>query len=184
MHHAIPSTLVITHFRRDNRCRIIHLSAVACGLCPPCGECAIPTGRATRRAIFLGIRDAGAAATAYFSSLTEVPVPEALAPVPVPDDAQEFLTSQFVPINELYNATGNITFYRLIDDSVIMRFEQFSVTNAPDLALYLSANEAPTDINDIGGIVPEFPVGPLRGTVGDQQYTIPRELRIDRYRTM
>jgi hypothetical protein len=143
-----------------------------------------PLASPEQRAVFQRMPNPGMAATAYAFSLTALPIPTELAPPPLPPDAQPFLTAQFSGFDAVRRATGNVTFYRLIDDSVLMRFDDFAVTNAPNLVIYLSGNEAPLTREEIGGIVPEFLVGDLKGTTGSQQYAIPKELPLARYRSI
>jgi hypothetical protein len=120
----------------------------------------------------------------YFSSLTAQPVPTEQQPVAVPPDAQIILTARFTELDALRSARGKVTFYRLADDTVLLRFDDFEVTNAPQLTVYLSSGEAPQSVQELGGIVPEFSVGELRGSLGSQQFIIPRELRLERYRSV
>lgn len=136
-----------------------------------------------RRALLLQQPNRAVAATMYFSSLTAQPVPTEQQPAPVPSDAQVILSARFAPIDALRSARGNVTVYRLIDDSVLLRLDDLEVTNAPQLAVYLSSSESPQSIEELGGIVPEFLVGELSGTLGAQQFVIPRELRLERYRS-
>ncbi|PJF34688.1 MAG: hypothetical protein CUN49_14405 [Candidatus Thermofonsia Clade 1 bacterium] len=143
-----------------------------------------PLTSAERRELLVRMPNREMAATMYFSSLTAQPVPTEQQPAAVPPDAQIILTTRFSELDALRSARGSVTFYRLIDDTVLLRFDDFEVTNAPQLAVYLSSSEAPQSVQELGGIVPEFPVGELRGTVGSQQFTIPRELRLERYRSV
>jgi hypothetical protein len=39
-------------------------------------------------------------------------------------------------------------------------------------------------VQELGGIVPEFFSSELRGSLGSQQFIIPRELRLERYRSV
>ncbi|MCS6871258.1 MAG: DM13 domain-containing protein [Anaerolineae bacterium] len=150
----------------------------------PAESLPFPLTSAERRQVLLRLPNREMAATMYFSSLTAQPVPTEQQPAPVPPDAQVILTARFAELDALRSARGTVTFYRLIDDSVLLRFDDFEVTNAPQLAVYLSSNEAPQSVQELGGIVPEFPVGELVGTFGSQQFVIPRELRLERYRSV
>lgn len=143
-----------------------------------------PLTSAERRELLMRLPNREMAATLYFSSLTAQPVPTEQQPVDVPPDAQIIQTTSFQGIDALRSVRGSVTFYRLIDDSVLLRFDDFEVTNAPLLTVYLSSSEAPQTVQELGGIVPEFSVGDLRGSVGSQQFSIPRELRLERYRSV
>lgn len=137
-----------------------------------------------QRAALLGMPNREIAATAYVSMLTVVPVPTEVLPPPIPADATILLTGTFTILDPVRGAQGKVTIFRLIDDSVIMRFDDFRVTNAPNLVVFLSANEAPKDPTDLGGVASEWLAGELSGTDGAQQFVIPRELRLEPYRTV
>ena len=68
------------------------------------------------------------------------------------------------------------------DGRRVLRFERFATDNGPDLNVYLSsaAPDAPAgalddDIVDLGD---------LKGNIGDQNYEVPPEVDLDRYRTV
>jgi hypothetical protein len=125
------------------------------------------------------------AATAYTAMLTEVPAPTAEQPTPVLPDAQTIRTASFADLDAVRLAKGDVALYRSADGSLLLRFDNFVVTNAPGLEVYLSGNEAPkTGIElDIVG-ASRFPVGPLKGTRGNQQFSIPKDLQLARYKSV
>jgi hypothetical protein len=137
-----------------------------------------------RRDVLLRMPDRDSAAKAYSAMLTPVPVPTQEQPGSIPRGAQVIVTTDFKKLDALRVAEGKVTMYRLIDDSILMRFSPFKVTNGPQLAVYLSASEDPRTVNDLGSIVPEFLVGPLKGNTGDQDYIIPKELPLARYNSV
>ncbi len=124
------------------------------------------------------------AATAYIAMLTAVPAPTNEQPTPVLPDAQVIRSGEFTQLDALRTAQGTVTLYRSADGSLLLRFDDFTVTNGPDLTVYLCGLPAPKTKDDLGGGgVPEFKVGPLKGSVGNQQYAIPKELPIARYKS-
>jgi hypothetical protein len=126
-----------------------------------------------------------AAPTAYVSMLTVVPAPTKEEPTPDLPDAQIILSGSFADLDALRTASGDISLYRSADGSLLLRFDNFSVANAPQLTVYLCGNAQPqlsTDL-DIPG-ASRFPVGPLKGTKGNQQYSLPRELTVSRYKSV
>lgn len=137
-----------------------------------------------QREVLLRMADRDKAATAYAALLTVVPVPTEAQPPPLPPEAVAFLTADLSAIDAVHNATGKATFYRLVDGSVLLRLDDFRVSNAPGLMVYLSEKQQPRMFSELGGVVPEFVVGSLRGTVGAQQFNIPGELRLERYRSV
>ncbi|MFN8421590.1 MAG: DM13 domain-containing protein [Anaerolineae bacterium] len=123
------------------------------------------------------------AATAYVAMLTPVPAPTGIATLPGIDAS---LSGSFTEIDAVHRATGSVRIYRLSEDRLILRLENgFEVTNAPGLAIYLSGAEAPKSIAELTtSSVTAYPVGSLVGSTGDQQFDIPAQLRLERYRTV
>lgn len=150
------------------------------------GESTIPfpLASAEQRHILQSLPNAEQAATAYAALLTVAPVPTENEPPPVPPEAQPVLRGQFETLDAVHAGQGDVVLYRLPDDSVLLRLEDFAVTNAPELNVYLSGSEAPRTIQELGGAVPEFLVGALRGSVGRFQFAVPRELRLERYHSV
>jgi hypothetical protein len=126
-----------------------------------------------------------AAASAYVAMLTVVPAPTTEQPTPVLPDAQAIKSGDFIQIDAVHLAKGRATLYRSADGSLLLRFDDFSVTNGPQLRVYLSGTQAPRkrDELDTAG-VSAFPVGALKGSLGNQQFTIPKELKIANYKSV
>lgn len=150
------------------------------------GEASVPFALASaeQRRVLQSLPNAESAATAYAALLTVVPVPTENQPPPVPPEGQPVLRGEFQTLDALHAGQGDVVLYRLPDDSVLLRLENFGVTNAPGLNVYLSGSEAPRTIQELGGAVPEFLVGALVGNIGPHQFAIPRELRLERYRSV
>jgi hypothetical protein len=67
-------------------------------------------------------------------------------------------------------------------DERFLRFEDFATDNGPDLNVYLSA--APPDA-PAGDFDDEFvDLGDLKGNIGNQNYEIPADVDLDRYRSV
>ena len=122
--------------------------------------------------------------TVYFAMQTIVPAPTAEQPTPVLPDAQAILTGQFTEIDAVRIGKGRATIYRSADGSLLLRFDEFSVTNGPQLQVYLTGATEPKQKEDLSAGAPEFLVGALKGTLGNQQFPIPKELAIERYRSV
>ncbi len=59
-----------------------------------------------------------------------------------------------------------------VDGKRVVRFENFSVTSGPDLYVYLSRSNAPgKDLKSLGEYID---LGPLKGTMGNQNYEVPQ----------
>ncbi|MEX0657039.1 MAG: DM13 domain-containing protein [Nitrosopumilaceae archaeon] len=74
---------------------------------------------------------------------------------------------KFIQIGEIQGLKGNNaegkTYVIAAGDSIFLRFEKFSVTNGPDLHVFLTKS---------GDISTGFDVGPLKANKGDQNYEI------------
>ena len=67
-------------------------------------------------------------------------------------------------------------------DQQVLRFEDFRVTNGPDLHVILSKNPNPTDRSDIGDDY--IDLGSLKGNVGNQNYEIPADIDLSEYQSV
>ena len=67
-------------------------------------------------------------------------------------------------------------------DQRFLRFEDFATDNGPDLNVYLST--APPDA-PAGDFDDDFvDLGDLKGNIGSQNYEIPADVDLDRYRSV
>jgi hypothetical protein len=64
----------------------------------------------------------------------------------------------------------------------VLRFENFSVQNGPDLFVYLSALPGDAPERDYPGTF--LDLGRLKGNIGDQNYEIPADVDLARYRSV
>ena len=100
---------------------------------------------------------------------------------PMPEDPSEptgpvaVLTGSFQGADDFHQGSGTATVYELEDGSNVLRFEDFDVTNGPDLHVLLVPEGAPTGRDDLTGYVD---LGSLKGNIGNQNYEIPPEIDI------
>lgn len=141
-----------------------------------------PLASDPQREILLKEKDRNLAATVYAGLIITVPAPTGMPTAPA---LEPILGGRFIEIDAVFRAQGRVRLYRLTNQSLILRLEDnFTVTNAPGLALYLSGNEAPKTVADLQTVGSSpFKVGDLRGSVGEQQFIIPSQLQLTRYRT-
>lgn len=92
------------------------------------------------------------------------------------------LQGQFEDADAFHQGSGTATIYTLADGSNILRFEEFDVTNGPDLHVILSSNPTPTSRNDIGDDYVDL--GSLKGNVGNQNYEIPADVDLSQYQSI
>jgi hypothetical protein len=80
-----------------------------------------------------------------------------------------------------HDTTGQARVVDLGDGRRILRFEDFSTSNGPDVRVYLSAAPASSDGDRFDDSYVEL--GDLKGNIGNQNYTIPSSVDVDRYPT-
>ena len=90
--------------------------------------------------------------------------------MPAGDQPVVVRQGQFQDADSLHRGSGSATIYRLPEGAYILRFEDFSVTNGPDLHVLLAQNPSPTGRADLGETVD---LGKLKGNLGNQNYDIP-----------
>jgi len=81
----------------------------------------------------------------------------------------------------LHNGKGTATIYQLKDGKRVLRLTDFETSNGPDLWLYLIAAGDASDSATVkqAGFIS---LGPLKGNQGDQNYDLPSEVDLAKYR--
>ena len=82
-----------------------------------------------------------------------------------------------------HRGEGSATVYRLADGSHTLRFEDFRVTNGPDLRVLLVAHPDPggrSDVRDSANVE----LDRLKGNVGNQNYPLPPDVSPDDYESV
>jgi hypothetical protein len=112
----------------------------------------------------------------------ETPVVMEDEPMPAepsePSGPVAVLTGSFQGADDFHQGSGTATVYALEDGTNVLRFEDFEVTNGPDLHVLLVPNDAPTDRDDLTGYVD---LGELKGNIGNQNYEIPPDIDISEF---
>ena len=91
-------------------------------------------------------------------------------------DAQPVVVAQgqFQGADEFHTGTGTVTLYRLADGTHLLRFEDFRVTNGPQLHVLLANHAEPVNRADLEeGYID---LGGLKGNVGSQNYEIAADI--------
>jgi hypothetical protein len=92
-------------------------------------------------------------------------------------------SGQFNEIDAIHKGQGKATIYMLPDGKRVLRFEEFRVTNGPDLYVYLAGHAAPRDSRQLhAGAVHE--VARLKGNAGDQNYELPDGLDLAAFKSV
>ena len=100
--------------------------------------------------------------------------------MPAMSAAMVLSMGNFRDADSFHKGSGTATVYQLEDGSHVLRFEDFRVTNGPDLRVLLSKA---SDIADKG----EFQqyeyveLDRLKGNIGNQNYVIPADLDVSEY---
>jgi hypothetical protein len=83
----------------------------------------------------------------------------------------------------LHDGSGNAMIYQLPNGKRILRLTEFNTSNGPDLQVYLVA--AP-DANDSATVKQAgfVTLGALKGNQGDQNYEIPRDVDLTKYKAV
>lgn len=102
---------------------------------------------------------------------------------PMPDEVAAdapvaVVQGQFQGAGGSYQGSGSATIYQLPDGSHTLRFEDFMVTNGPDLHVLLTKHPAPTTRADLEDYID---LGQLKGNIGNQNYEIPADIDISEY---
>ena len=84
-------------------------------------------------------------------------------------------SGQFRDVDSFHRGQGTATIYRNADGSHLLRFEDFSVTNGPDLRVLLAQSPDPQSRQELqeGGYME---LAELKGNIGSQNYAIPAEV--------
>lgn len=80
---------------------------------------------------------------------------------------------------ELYEAFGNVSIYRYPDNRLLLRLDNFSVVNGPDLRVYIVMASDPINSEELGNDF--IDLGSLKSNSGNHNYDIPRGLNIRQY---
>jgi hypothetical protein len=88
----------------------------------------------------------------------------------------------FGVVDRVHHGQGSASVLKLPDGTRMLRFEDFAVTNGPDLYVYLSAHPAPRSSAQLHD-GDAYEVAALKGNVGDQNYALPADLNLDGFRS-
>jgi hypothetical protein len=107
------------------------------------------------------------AAGAPDSDSTE-PMPEAMDDMPEEEIVASIVVQGgFTGQDAVHQGEGGATVYSLPDGTNVLRFEDFRVTNGPDLHVLVSPDGSVSSATDLGE---------LKGNVGNQNYELPADL--------
>ena len=99
--------------------------------------------------------------------------------MPEMTDPAVLVSGSFTQVDPIHGAAGKVTIYELPDKSRVLRLEDFKATNGPGLHILLTRNSAPLTPQDVGNDY--IDLGPLKGNVGNQNYSVPSEVDFSQY---
>jgi hypothetical protein len=82
-----------------------------------------------------------------------------------------------------HETKGMAAIYQLPDGKKTLRLSDFQTSNGPDVQVYLVAAPDATD-DDTVKRAGFLPVGALKGNLGDQNYELPADVDLNKYRSV
>lgn len=125
---------------------------------------------------------AGMSATDSMAADTAGAGMSATSPAAVASEPVALSSGQFGEIDVIHKGQGKATLFKLADGKRVLRLEDFSVTNGPDLYVYLSGHPAPRtgeQVHQDG-----FEVAQLKGNIGNHNYELPDELDLSKFKSV
>lgn len=97
-------------------------------------------------------------------------------------DPVALLGGEWIEIDPVHRAEGSATIW-LAGEERVLRFEDFRVTNGPQLHVLLTKNVPTSIFAGVGESGDYVDLGPLKGNVGNQNYDIPANVDLTQYRS-
>jgi hypothetical protein len=107
----------------------------------------------------------------------------ATQPLGVGDEPFIIMAGDFTTIDIMHQAQGTASIYQMGDVQRILRLDPFTVSNGPDLHVILSQHAQPRTSAE--ALLPDYvDLGILRSITGAQNYPIPDNTDLTRYRSV
>ena len=100
-----------------------------------------------------------------------------------PDAPIALSQGSFTEVDNIHKGAGHAAVYQLPDGKRVLRLENFNVTNGPDLFVYLAGSVMPRSSNDLHS-AGAFEVARLKGNIGDQNYELPADLDLAKFKSV
>jgi Electron transfer DM13 len=82
-----------------------------------------------------------------------------------------------------HETKGSATIYTLPGGKRVLRFTNFETSNGPEVVVYLIAADDAKDSETVKN-TDHISLGPIKGNVGDQNYDIPSDVDLTKYRAV
>jgi hypothetical protein len=115
--------------------------------------------------------------------LSEIVAEPTTAPIATSNEPVALSQGEFTRVDVLHAAFGNAVIYRLPDGAHVLRLEEFSTTNGPDLYIGLSGHPMPrsnSELHESGYVELER----LKGSEGSQNYALPADLDLNQFKSV
>lgn len=98
-------------------------------------------------------------------------------------ESEVLASGSFNGTDAIHQSSGEATLVRQADGSVELQFSDFSVTNGPDLKVWLISNASPQGAGDVKASV-VLKLSQLKGNIGDQVYRIPAGTDVSAFKSV
>jgi hypothetical protein len=86
---------------------------------------------------------------------------------------------------QVHSTSGRASIYEEADGKRLLRLTKFKTSNGPDVhVILIAAKDAKDDDNFLKSNVERVELGSLKGNEGDQNYDIPKETDLSKFRTV
>ena len=117
---------------------------------------------------------------AFAAAKPDAAVTEAMPKtMPTIESPTALTAGTFSDADEIHKGSGRAAIYALPNGKKLLRFEEFRVTNGPDLVVYLARHPDPKNADDVKAGFTKL--ASLKGNVGSQNYEIPADIKLDDY---
>ncbi|NKB59270.1 MAG: hypothetical protein GKS00_23350 [Alphaproteobacteria bacterium] len=99
------------------------------------------------------------------------------------DTAKILTTGTFTDADGAHKGRGTATIYEGSDGRKTLRLSDFEVTNGPDLKVWLVAKPGIASASDVTESK-WHSLGRLKGNIGDQNYDIPADVDLSKYKSV
>ncbi len=123
-------------------------------------------------------------AAAIYRAGTPVPVPDEFSAMPEMVNPRRVLVGFFDAIDAVRWARGMATIYEDDTGYRLLRLEGFEARNGPDLHVLLSMHPAPRTPDEVMTGMGAIDLGRLVGSVGNQNYEVPRDIDLSQYHSI